>query len=174
MKLKSIKICIILFFGLILGINAINAQSILNLKAKTGKITSYTLSDVAKLTFSAGNMMVNKKDATISTFAFTDIQYLNFGLKTGIADVSNDGSAKLSLFPIPALDRLNMQFISSTGGKALFKIIDLTGKVVFLQTLDFQPGTNTNTFTVSRLTHGLYLCQLQHGAIVENMKFLKD
>ena len=174
MKQQSIKICIFLFLGLSLGITAINAQSILNLKAKTGKVTTYVLSDVAKLTFSAGNMLVNKKDATIGTFAYTDIQNLNFELKTGMADVTNDGDSKMSLFPIPALDKLNVQFVSSTGGKAMFKIIDLTGKVVFLQTLDFQAGTNTNTFTVSRLTHGLYLCQLQHGAIVENMKFLKN
>jgi len=168
---QRIKLYLLLFF--VICVTGLHAQTKLTVKAKTATTTTFTLSDIAKLTFSSGYMIVNKKDASNSSFLISDIRNLNFGIMTGTPQITDSESSKLSLYPIPAIDRLTIQFQSATSGVAQLQLIDLNGRVVLQQILDLQPGTNIHTFMVSRLTHGLYLCQLQHGTIIENTKFLK-
>lgn len=174
MKRKRMKNGVLLLMGLGFCFIGIQAQTSLNVKVKKGTETPFLLSNIAKLTFAIGNMTVNMKDASTSLFVISDVQNLNFELKTGIPQLNNDGNTTMSLYPIPALDVLNVQYSSATSGKAQFQIIDLSGKVVLQQTLSCQIGTNINTITVSHLHHGLYLCRLQQGTRLETTKFLKN
>jgi len=172
---QKIRLNVLLFF--VICVAGLNAQTNLNVKVKTGTITTFTLSDVAKLTFSSGNMIINRKDATNSTFFISDIRNLNFGLIeviSGSPKITHSESNKLSLYPIPALDRVTIQFLSTTSGSAELQLIDLNGKTVLQQTFDCQFGINYKSFNVSQLKHGLYLCRLQHDSKFETSKFIKN
>ena len=174
MEHKRIKNYVIIFINLSLCFNVLQSQTSLNLLTKSGTETYFNLADIAKLTFSAGNITVNKKDATFNTFALSEIQNLNFGLKTSVSEFSDPGSTKLILYPIPVLNDLNVQFSAMSFSNAQLQIIDLTGKVVLQQSLSCQTGTNYKTISVLDLKHGLYLCLLKQGNKLETSKFLKD
>lgn len=159
---------------LLLGITVseLNPQNTLNLKEKSGALTSFALSNINKLTFDSGNITVNKKDGTTSAFTLTNIRYLNFSNATSIVNMI-DNEKKLKLYPNPAIDQLNVQFESLTTEETKIQIIDMQGMLVYQQSFSSQAGLNYLTIPVVILKSGLYLCRLQNGNKLEICKFIK-
>ena len=160
---------------LCIGLAGAQAQSTLYVKEKAGTQTAFALSDVRKLTFPTGNVIVNKNDGNTNTYALSGIRYLNFtDLSVGVSQFANKESDNMILFPNPAMDELKVSFQSSETGNLQIDIMDVQGKVLQQQTISSQNGTNLFAINIAQLPQGLYLCRLQNGNKLETIKFLKN
>lgn len=174
MNLKRTAILAFIFGGLVF--QSLNAQKTLNLKEKSGIQTTFQLSSIKKLTFSSGDMTINKLDASNSTYAISAVQNISFSglVLTDLSSELGFEIDKMSLFPIPAVNELNVRYFASSSSTTQFQIIDLQGKVIFKEVFNSQSGLNNKVISVSNLSHGIYLCRLQNGNKLETSKFLKD
>ena len=163
---------------LIIGISLTNlhAQNLLFVKEKSGAQTSYSLSNIQKLTFASGNITVNRNNGSMNTYAFTNIHYLNFGNDgtTGISPFEMMGNNTFLLYPNPVTDQLNIQFTSASTEKVKLQIVNMQGRIILQQSISSQSGINYATISVSQLLPGLYFCRLQNGDKPETIKFLKN
>jgi len=173
-KFKMLNKKFVFSVMLLLGITVseLYPQNTLNLKEKSGTLTSYALNSINKLTFASGNMTVNKKDGSTSAFALTNIRYLNFTNATSIEGISLE-KTNLMLYLNPETDQLGIRYESSISEDVQLQILNIQGKVVYQQTLSSQTGTNYTTISVVQLKNGLYLCLLQNGNKLETVKFIK-
>jgi hypothetical protein len=69
-------------------------------------------------------------------------------------------NAKLSIYPNPAREILNVDFNTSTVGNTNISIMSPEGKVVFAKEYQSSPGSNHITVPVNELKAGLYLVRL--------------
>jgi len=173
MKFKKLKL--IAFLLLCLGLAGAQAQSTLYVKEKPGNQTAFALSDVRKLTFPTGSVIVNKNDGNTNTYSLSNIRYLNFiNLLSGILQIANQESDNMILFPNPVIDELKLSFQSAGTGNLQVDIMDVQGKVLHQQTINSLNGANLYIINIAQLPQGLYLCRLQNGNKLETIKFLKN
>lgn len=172
MRHKKLKLCVILLLGI--AMSYLHAQNTLNLKEKSGTLTSFALNNINRLTFASGNMTINKKDGTTSEFALTGIRYLNFSNSTSNEEIRSEENSNLILYPNPAKDQLSVRYESTSSEEVQFQIIDVQGKAVYQQILCSQTGLNYSTISVVQLKKGLYLCRLINGNKLETGKFIKN
>jgi len=174
-KMKNQKLKFSALLLLNIGLTGVQAQNTLYLKEKAGNQTAFTLSDVQKLTFPTGGMIVNKNDGNTNTYVLSNIRYLNFfDLSTGVSQFANQESNNLLLFPNPATNELKISFQSTEIGNLQIIIIDVQGKVLHQQTINSQNGINLFTINIAQLPQGLYMCRLQNRNKLETIKFLKN
>ena len=171
MNLKKAKLCTLFLIGI--GLASLQAQSMMYVKDKDGTQSAYTLSSIRTLTFLSGNMKVSKNDGTSGTYSLSNINNLSFTEPTGVSRISMQQAGEMNLFPNPVIDELKISYKSSKTGNAQIEIIDLQGKVFYRQTKTSLSGTNLVTFNVAQLPLGIYICRLQNGNNLENVKFIK-
>ncbi len=174
MQNKKIKLVSVLI--LVFGVISMQAQNMLFVKEKSGSQTSFSLTNIQKLTFASGNITVNKYDGSLNTYDLTNIRYLNFGNNetTGISPIEIEANNTLMLYPNPVTDQLNVQFISVGSDKVQIQIVNMQGQIILQQNIYSQSGINYTTISVSQLLNGLYFCRLQNGGKPETIKFLKN
>lgn len=173
MKHKRVKLIVMLL--LVLGLTGAHAQTRLYIKEKSGTSSSLDLSTIRKLSFSGGNLMVNKTDGNSSTFGLNDLRFLSFiDFSSGIQPISNLEEMKFKLFPNPASDEIQMFFLSGKSGQLRIEIIDLQGKILHLEMIPTQNGANTATINISQLQRGMYMCRVRTDNKFEAIKFIKN
>jgi len=173
MKRKKLILFAILLLGL--GPTGLKAQNQLNVKEKAGKVTSFALSGIQKLTFPSGNMEVKKTDGSSASFALNDIRYLTFSpITTDAKSLDSKRESTFSLYPNPVTNEFQLSYESIEARTLNVEIIDLQGRVLLRQTINSQYGANHNRISVSQLQKGLYICRLQNGNKYETIKFLKN
>ena len=171
MKRKNIKLMFLLLLAT--DITGAQAQTLLNVQAKSGKLTSFDLSSIHTLIFNSGTMTVNKRDGNALDFAMADVQNLNFSNITS-SDETPSASGKMSLYPNPAKDHLQISYESTTEENVSVTIINIQGTVVFQQKTISQTGTNQMNIPIFSLQNGMYLCKFQKGIKIEMTKFIKN
>lgn len=174
MQHTSKKIGILLILGF--SLTCMQGQNALIVNRKSGANASFVLTDIAKLTFAAGNMTVNKKTGNAGTYALTDIRYLNFSDDfTGTGELATDRAGKPAVYPNPATDELHIRYTPATATRCVrIEIIDLQGKTVYSRSVTVQVGAGLLTVPVHALPRGLYLCRVQQGNNMESTKFIKQ
>ena len=173
MKHKKLVLCALFLFGI--GLTGIQAQSKLYVNNKSGTQTPFTLSSIHTLTFASGNMAVNKTDGTMSSYALGNVRFLSFSdYTTQVAPNIVRQFGKLTIYPNPVTDQLQIRYETAIAGAVQIQIMDLQGKVLLQQELSRQTGANHAQILVSQLTNGLYICRLQSGSTIETTKFLKQ
>jgi len=170
MKKEKITWIIVLLF--VICLSGLQAQTSLNVKDKSGTQTSFLLSSLNKLVFTAGNMTVDKKDGSSDDFVLVNIRNLNFSNTTAIDQVNSTGTNML-LYPNPVTDRLQVRYESVTEENVQVQLIDIQGRVLYQQNIKSQQGTNYVNIPVGSFQNGLYLCKLQKGNNIEISKFIK-
>lgn len=168
MKHTKLKTFAVLLLGL--GLQAVQAQTALFVKQKAGTNISFNLSTIKSLTFDGSNVTVNKKDATASSFDRSNVQYINFGVNTDIAPINGAENSKLTLFPNPAKDVLNVEISNAEFKATLIEIVGIDGKVALRTVLN----NTKNSITLSTLSKGIYLLRSINGTITTNQKFIKQ
>ena len=171
MKPKKGKCLFILLLAIVL--NGLEAQSTLNVKEKSGKKTTFVLSDITKLIFSGGNMTINRKDGNNSGYSIINVRNLNFVTITSNDEVKVIGTSNMLLYPNPVEDRLQLRYESVTAEDIYIQIIDTQGKVKYQQNLRSQPGNNNTLISVEYFQKGIYLCRFQQGNNINIQKFIK-
>lgn len=81
---------------------------------------------------------------------------------------------KLTLYPNPVRDRIQLQFESQSGGRLDWQVINLDGVVLSGSRLDLITGENQTSVDVSQLPSGLYLLRLRSGAGSRTLRFVKQ
>jgi hypothetical protein len=143
-------------------------------RQKSGPKTIFTISDIRKITFSVGYMIIYGLDGNSETFGSTDIQYVNFtDVSTGIHPSEKQKPALLIFFPNPVQDILTLNY-KSLGETILFEVMTLEGKTVQVRNINMHSGINQVKINVSSLPKGMYLCRLIDGNAILTNKFLKD
>lgn len=168
MKNTHLKFCVVCMLCF-LGITEIHAQVKIKLKEDSGNQAIYTLSDIRKITFSTGNIIVTNSEGTSE---LTNINCLNFKKIINELQETQLNETKISLFPNPVIDVLNLQLSSmaaSTTGR--IEILTLEGKVVYSQALNNE--MDVYKIHVSDLPKGLYVCKVNNGICIKTVKFIK-
>jgi len=171
MKRKSVTW--MLFLLIVIGMTGLQAQTSLNVQAKSGKLTSFELKSINSLIFTSGTMYVNKTDGSILDFAMKDVRNLNFATLTSLDDTPAESSSML-LYPNPVKDHLQIRYESMSEENITVTIINVQGAVVSQLKTISQPGTNDINIPILTLQKGMYLCRLQKGNKIEITKFIKN
>ena len=91
------------------------------------------------------------------------------GLNVGVEEKP---SINLSVFPVPATDKINVVFNKSINEETVITIFDVTGKVVLSKPM--APGSRNLVFDVSGLAKGVYSVSLKNTLTSVARKFVKD
>jgi len=170
MKNNKLKTCVLLLMGF--GLQTTQAQTALFVNQKVGANTAYNLSTLKKLTFASGNVTVVKQDANTSSFVRANVQFLNFGdiKSTDIVSINEEQPPRLTLFPNPVQDVLNLEIAKADLLTTQIEIIGIDGKVAFRSVLH----NDKSSISVSFLPKGLYLLRSSNGINTTNLKFIKQ
>ena len=163
LSLLSSFVCLFLLEGL-------KAQ---NVYVRTNSTqTSYSLSNIRKLTFSSGNIEVNPISGTADSYALNTMRYLNFtDLFLGTKEYVQ-ASKNMMLYPNPVNDVLHLSFANALQGAIQVQINTLEGRVV--QQHNYNDTSGTATLSVTGLPSGLYLCKASNGINTQTIKFIKQ
>jgi len=164
---RKLKLGIALLFSI--GLSGMQAQILLNVKYDVDVNTSFSIGDIRKLTFSDGNMNIQKLDKSSRAFGIADVVKLYFSdistsIQSPIAQLKN----KTILYPNPVKDQLFIKQESVTNCNTIVELIDLQGKILRKQLMNTQTSIN-----ISELQKGIYLCRLQSCSSIEIIKFVK-
>ena len=140
----------------------------LQLHPKVGGSSSFSIANVKRLSFTGGNLIVTKKDASTSSFPLNSLGYMNF------MDVATALPMQLksviNTYPNPVQEMLNIEIQLSDYQTAQLEIVNLDGKVVVRKLL----ANPTNTVSIAELPKGMYLCRVQNGTETFTAKFIKQ
>lgn len=169
MKHKRIKLSAVLLLGL--GLTSLQAQT-MYVKEKVGTQTAYTLSSVRKMTFTGGDVTVQKTDNSTGVYALSGLRYLNFtNLTTSITELPVQlVSGDLIAYPNPITDVLNID-LRGVEGEGTISIISFDGKVLQTQQTS---GASTVTLNLSQLPKGIYLCRFANTTEIKTVKIIKQ
>jgi endo-1,4-beta-xylanase len=149
--------------------------NVLYLKDKAGAQTSISLSNISKIIFDSGNMIIAKTSSDSITYGLSSIRYLCFNdLSTALEPIKSLQKTGLIFFPNPVVDELTVRYETTDVEKVQIRIIDLQGRTMFQQTQSSANGMNDVVIPVSQLDKGLYLCRVFTGDKVESIKFYKN
>ncbi len=94
---------------------------------------------------------------------------------SGIMETIKNDYGKMKLYPNPAIDMLNLTFeAKNTARKAIYMIMDLSGKVLKTESIKIIKGFNHITVELSLLPEGQYIINLYIDEnLVKTNKFFK-
>ena len=82
-----------------------------------------------------------------------------------IPSVATVGENSVRFYPNPAVDRSNMEITVAKAGKAVIRIYDLSGKLVYSESLGtLSEGVHTRVVDCQALPHGMYLVNVVVGS----------
>ena len=152
------KILIGLFCGISLGSIGQN----MTLNENSGSSSSYSISDIKKITFQSGDVVVETQSST-DNFSIGGVRSLVFGqLITETQDLTQ-AFQELSAYPNPCGDVLN---ISQNTTDARYFIYDLNGSLI-------QSDKTSSTINVSNLKTGIYFFTLVNEMSTQTLKLIK-
>lgn len=80
---------------------------------------------------------------------------------------------QLSIFPNPVQDELTISTIGETSGTHTLNIVDVNGKIVATQQVEWQVGMNYERINVNSLATGTYFLHIQQDDKMVSTTFLK-
>ena len=152
------KILIGLFFGI--SLSSIGQNMTLN--ENSGNSNSYSISDIKKITFQSGDVVIETQTST-DNFSIGGVRNLVFGnIITETEDIEQ-AVQELSAYPNPFDDVLN---ISQKTTDARYFIYDLNGSLI-------QSDKASSAINVSSLTTGVYFFTLVDKTNTQTQKIIK-
>ncbi len=171
MKYKKLNLIAILLLGF--GQIGLQAQT-MHVSQNDGTLDSYALSNIYKMSFSSGNLIVTETDNSSSIYALSDLRYLNFSEIVASVDESIAvQSQMLSAYPNPTSDILNIDLTGLAHEKGNLSILNFEGKTfVSRQVINLDPLELS--LDLSHLPKGIYICQYSSATEVKTVKIIKQ
>jgi len=145
MKLKIYAFLLFMF-----ELSQIQAQT-MYVKQSSGTQAGFTLNSVRKMTFSTGNLTVQKSDNNSNVYTLNNLRYLNFSsITAGVFFNTSDN--QLIIYPNPIVDVLNIDLSGEITKSAIVSILTLDGKI--LQT-HHSENTDKLSINLSHLSKGM-------------------
>jgi len=164
-KIISLTVAILLCFSQI-G----KAQNTMQVNKLDGSIDHTAISDIRKLTFPDGNLLITKKDASTITFALADVKYINFtSVYTSVPSVFGKNVQALKLYPNPVVNELYFNLNETNTKSVEVSVTNSLGVILFTQTIE----NNPMRINVSSLPVGFYFCMVKGGGKTSVGKFIK-
>ena len=134
----------------------------LTLNENSGSSSSYSISDIKKITFQSGDVVVETQTST-DNFSIGGVRNLVFGqIITETKEIAQTVQ-ELSAYPNPCGDELN---ISQNTTDARYFIYDLNGSLI-------QSDKASSRINVSSLTTGVYFFILVDKTSTQTLKIIK-
>jgi len=166
----KVKLILILLFTT--GIIELQAQT-MYIKEKSGELTAYIITDVKNITFSSGEIAVNKTDESSDILQLKDLRYLSFkDLETNTEMIKKPNINSSLFYPNPVNNVLNIKLDNFTEQRGIMEILTLDGKVIFKQILTDM--SVIQHIDVSSLQRGMYIGKISTGKNTQTIKILKN
>ncbi len=150
---------------LILCSKAMQAQT-MYVRPLVGSQITYPVSDIQKLTFDNGNMLVTNTNGANGTYALADNRYINF-IDLTLGTVSNQiVKNSFYVYPNPTATVLNVANADTSQIISHLEIISLEGRVLMKQ--------NAPQVEIASLPTGMYFCRITSNNKSQTIKFLKQ
>ena len=169
MRHKRLKLSAALLLGL--GLTGLQAQT-MYVKQSTGTQTTFALSKIQKMTFSGGNIVVNKTDNSSVVYALNGLRYLNFtDFTTSIEGTQSVENQMLNVYPNPVSNKLHIELSGTVQVEGMFNILNFEGKTVLSQKISH---AGLHTLDISYLPKGIYLCRYSNASELKTVKIIKQ
>lgn len=156
---------LLLMSVLMLCPKAIKAQT-MYVRPLAGSQIAYPVSEIQKLTFENGSLIVTNTSGVNGTFALADNRYINFTDLT-LGTVSNQiVKNSFYVYPNPTAAVLNVANADTSQTISHLEIISLEGRVLMEQ--------NTPQVAVVSLPQGMFFCRITSNNKIQTIKFLKQ
>lgn len=146
----------------------LNAQK-MYVKSNSGTLTTIPFTEIEKIIYSTGNMIINESGGNTQSLSLTEIRrqsYVDWDLITSNAHVHNL-PFELVLSSNPVRDLLSISIPKQLLGNYTIEIVGTDGKTYLAQ-------TSNAAINVSRLKRGVYICRLITQDVVLFKKFIKQ
>ena len=151
-----------ILIGLFCGISLSSIGQNMTLNENSGSSSSYSISDIKKITFQSGDVVVETQTST-ENFSIGGVRNLVFDqIITETEDITQ-AVQELSAYPNPCGDVLN---ISQNTADARYFIYDLNGSLI-------QSDNASSTINVSDLKTGIYFFTLVNETSTQTLKLIK-
>jgi hypothetical protein len=88
---------------------------------------------------------------------------------------SKAGKNKLTIYPNPAVNQINIEFSSTSNSLVNVQLFNLNGQIVReIQPTNLQKGENTFKFNVEELNNGIYIIRTLVDGVASTGKFIKQ
>ncbi len=161
MRHKLLKLIFALFL-IGFGQTSLHGQT-MYVREISGSQDAYDLCNIRKITFSEGNVIVQKTNNTSGVYALSELRYLNF---TELII----GNSNLTVYPNPVIDLLNID-LSNLIGKCKISILTLEGKI--LQTLN-STDDKLIKLNLNNLSSGIYVLKFENELEIKTVKITKQ
>ena len=157
-KTKMRKTLIVLICFLSFGLFGQN----MIVNEKSGSSKSYSITDINKITFQSGDVVIKTQSAT-QNFSLTELRNIVFDQVITDVEDFNRRVSELSTYPNPCGDVLN---ISQNNTNARYFIYDFKGRLV-------QTDKASSTINVSNLKRGIYFFTVLDKTNIQTLKIIK-
>lgn len=148
--------CVLIIFLLSFQCSVFSQTNALNLKIFSGENKSIELNTLRKITFSAGNMVMNFLNSTSDEIAMNSIEKMFFGTFTSLSNLSD---SDLLIYPNPGTDYIKIKNVSVVN--QTIKVYDLNGILHFSLTI----SSSDSKIDVSGLNKGVYLLKVNENVL---------
>ncbi len=159
----------ILFIFTLFFFTGVNAQT-MYVRPLIGSQTSYPVSNIQKLTFENGNLIVSNISGSNGTFVLAENRYINFTDLTLGTNNPVPTENKFYLYPNPSNQRLNIANLIQNQTPNLIEIISIEGKLL----MHLYPTSADSQIDISALPQGIYLCKITNNNQIQTLKFFKQ
>jgi len=89
-----------------------------------------------------------------------------------VRTINNSDNFYVSVYPLPAKDRLNIQIQSNKTEKAEISVTDISGKTLITKSVSLAEGLNNSVINVQSLTNGVYFLKIVTPQKTETRKIV--
>lgn len=166
------KNLILILFVFVAGQISLQAQTIYVVKTSDTQ-ESFSLENIQKLSFSEGNLNIQKFDNSTNIYALNELRYLNFeDLISGFEDTSLPFTeTQFVSYPNPVSDILNIDLSGFENKSGTLSVLTLEGKVIYMQKT---MGDNLVKIDLRDLAKGIYLCRYSTEKEIKTVKIIKQ
>ena len=162
----------ILIIILIVSFTSINAQSLF-LDLTNGTSEEYPLSTISKITFTSSDMVLHKTDASIISWAITDIRKYYYDISTQVKQADTKDKMETLIFPNPAKDNFSISLNLEKTNLVNISLHNLSGKLIkTIVSEKMIAGDHLIQCEKSNLKPGMYLVKIISGNKMTNKKII--
>jgi hypothetical protein len=164
---------LIALFLLLTSATVLDAQTMLYVNMKDNSQTDYFLSNISKITFSNGDLVLVEKDGQSSNYSLGSLRNLMFYELISVNDHNYAPPEQLFLYPNPSDDFIIIENNSSELLFSKIEIYDNEGKIIISKQLSPTTKEMQTRIDISSLMSGAYVCRILSEKKVFTKKFIK-
>ena len=151
-------------------VNVVTGQTVLLINAKIKKYERRTTNDEQRIHFSLNEDPISElADGEGNVLYDARLSVADAGFKVQGSRFKVE-AASVVVYPNPAKDLLNVEFVMENNGPADLQLVTMQGITVSIMTLaDAKPGLNKAMLDVSHLPNGAYILRVTGEGILETV-----